>query len=183
MPDLSLFKKYSFHISIIAMILLVIGTFIQGGMAQKILFVVGAPILAFTAYLNGQKTLMTLQTVITLGAILAFFKNLPPIVRYSIMVGSSVAGIAYLIKINYYEKDKWWPMAGLGLIGIALGFATNAAAYPVLFNSLIGIGGILVAVYSAIGFFVLEDKIAVIWLILNIIFSINPMRIVISSLI
>lgn len=182
MPDLRLLEDYSLHISVVAMVLLVIGTFIQGGMTQKILFVIGAPILALTAYLNGQKMLMTLQTVITIGSILVFFEGLSPIVRYSIIIGSGIIGIAYLIKIDYYEKDKWWPMGGLGLLAMAFGFATNAAAFPILFNSFLLFGGALIAAYSAIAFFLLNDKIAVIWLILNIIFTINPTRIILSSL-
>ncbi|GAI38382.1 unnamed protein product, partial [marine sediment metagenome] len=161
----------------------VAGTIVEGGsLEQKLLFVIGAPILGFTAYLNKQKMFVTLQIVIVIGAILAFFGSLPASLRYAIMVGSGIFGIGYLIKVNYSKEDVWWPLGGLGLLSIAIGLTTNAVAYPLLFNSLLGTGGVLIALYSAIGFFHLKVRIAAIWLILNVIFSINPLRIVFSQI-
>ncbi len=183
MSLLKVLTKYSLIIGIIAMVLLVVGTVLEGGsLLQKLLFVIGAPALGFTAYLNKQKMFITLQTVVTIGAILAFFGNLPAILRYVVMVGSGVFGIGYLIKTDYFKEDVWWPLGGLGLLSIAVGFATNTAAYPILFNSLLGAGGVLVALYSAIGFFYFKVRIAAIWLVLNIVFSINPLIIVFSQI-
>ena len=183
MTLMDLLRKHSLVIGIIAMILLVIGTIVEGGsLLQKLLFVIGAPVLGFTAYLNKQKMFITLQIIVSIGAILAFFGDIYTILRYTILVGSAIFAIGYLIKINYYKKDLWWPLGGLGLLSIAVGFATNAIAFPILFNSLLAAGGILVAIYSAIGFFHFKVRIAAIWLILNIIFSINPLRIVFSQI-
>lgn len=183
MSLLDVLRKRSLIIGIIAMILLVVGTLVEGGsLLQKLLFVIGAPVLGFTAYLNKQKMFITLQIVVTIGAILAFFGNLPSFLRYTIMIGSGIIVVGYLIKTNYFKEDVWWPLGGLGLLSIAVGFATNAVAYPILFNLLLGTGGVLVALYSAIGFFHLKVKIAAIWLVLNVIFSINPLIIVFSQI-
>jgi hypothetical protein len=180
----NILNKNSLIIGIIAMILLVIGTIVEGGsLLQKLLIVIGAPVLGYSAYLNKQKMFLTLQTVATIGAILAFFNNLPILLRYIIMVGSGIIGIGYLIKTNYLKEDSWWPLGGLGLLSIAVGFATDALSYPILFNSLLGFGGILVAIYSAVGFFHLKVKIAIIWFVLNIMFSITPMIIIFSQII
>jgi len=177
MALLDALKRFSLPIGITAMILLVIGTFMPGGsLQQKVLFVIGAPTLGLTAYLNKQKMFTVLQAVVTMGAILGFFSTAPAILRYAIMLGSAALGIGYLIKVNYSKEDKWWPIGGLGLLGFAFSFATNAIAYPVMFNLLIIIGGILMAIYSAIGLFKLKVKIAAIWLILNILLIINPLR-------
>ena len=174
-------NRHSLTIGVIAMVLLIIGTLVEGGtLVQKLLFVIGSPILGLTAYLNKQKMFTTLQIIVTIGAILAFFNNISVILNYAVMISSSLFGLGYLIKINYFKEDMWWPVGGLGLLIIATGFATSAVDYPIMFNSLLGIGGILVALYSAIGFFHLKVRIAVIWLILNVVFSINPLIIVFS---
>lgn len=176
-------EKWSLKIGICAMILVVLGTLVEGGsLIQKLLFVIGAPVLGFTAYLNKQKMFTTLQAVVTIGAVLAFFGGVPAILKYVIMAGSALFGVGYLIKTNYSKKDVFWPLGGIGLLSIAFGLATNAMAYPVLFNSLLMAGGILIAIYSAIGFFHLKIKIAAIWLVLNIIFATNPAIIVFSRI-
>lgn len=180
--NLNLMKKYSLHIGIFAMVLLVAGTISEGGsLIQKLLFLFGVPLLGLSAYLNKQKMFTVLQAVVTIAAILAFFQNIPDVLRYLLMLGSGLVGIAYLIKINYFKEDIWWPIAGLGLMSIAAGFATNAVTYSVLFNSFLAAGGILVAFYSGIGFFHSKVRIAIIWLVLNILFAANPLLIVFHS--
>jgi len=183
MREKSDMAKYSLIIGIPAMILLVVGTIVESGsLLQRLLFVIGAPVLGLAARLNRQKMFLILQIIATIGAIFAFLSNLHTFSRYAIMVGSGILGVGYLIKTNYFKEDAWWPLGGLGLLSIAIGFATDATAYPILFNSLIGAGGVLVALYSAIGFFHLKVKIASIWLVLNIIFSINPLITVFSQI-
>jgi hypothetical protein len=177
-------RKYSLTIGIIAMVLLVAGTFVEGGsLLQKLFFLFGAPALAFTAFLNKQKMFMMIHIIVTIGSVLAFFTDIPYILRYSVLIGSGLLGIGYLVKIRYSKEDSWWPLGGLGLLSIAVGFATNAAAYPILFNFLLAFGGILVAAYSAVGFFRLKIRIAAIWLVLNMIFSVSPVIFVLSSLV
>ena len=179
---MEILRKYSLGIGIVAMILLAAGTFVEGGsLLQKLLFLIGAPALAFTAYLNKQKMFMIIQIIATIGSALAFLTSFSDILRYSVMIGSGFLGIGYLIKIKYSKEDVWWPLGGLGLLSIAIGFATNAIAYPVQFNFLLASGGILVALYSAIGFFHMKVRIAAIWLVLNIIFSISPILFLLST--
>ena len=69
------------------MVLLIIGTLVEGGtLVQKLLFVIGSPILGLTAYLNKQKMFTTLQIIVTIGAILAFFNNISVILNYTVMI-------------------------------------------------------------------------------------------------
>lgn len=176
-------RKHSLAIGMAAMVFLVIGTAVEpGSLLQKIIFVIGAPVLGFTAHLNGQKMFAVLQVVVAIGAVLAFFDWLPPVLKYAIMIGSGLAGVGHLLKINYSKEDMWWPLGGLGFLSIAAGFATSPVASPLLFNFLLGAGGLLVALYSAIGFFHLKVRIAAIWLVLNVIFSINPLLFVLSRI-
>lgn len=175
-------RRIALGIGIIAMILLVLGTISESGsLLQKIFFIIGAPVLGLTAYLNRQKMFVALQSVAAIGAVLAFFPAVIPELKYAIMIGISIIALCYLIKTNHYKKDPWGILGSLGLILIAIGFATNPLELPRLFGFLLGVGGIFVAIYSAIGFFYYKIRIAIIWFILNIIFSINPMLLLISK--
>ena len=174
--------QISIIIGIIAMILLVLGTFSEGGsLLQKILFVVGAPVLGLTAYINNQKMFVALQSVATAGAISAFFPSIITELKYLLMIGVAIVAVGYLIKVKHYHEDPWGILGSFGLILIAMGFATNPVEFSRPFGFLLGVGGISVAIYSAIGFFYYKERIAMIWLILNIIFSINPILLVISG--
>ena len=179
MSLVSRLKKHSLTISIGAMILIILGTLVEGGsLFQKLLFVIGAPFLGFAAYLNKQKMFTSLQIVVTIGAILAFCSFLLPLSKYIILVGAGIISIGYLVKTKFSREDPFWTIGGTGLLGLAFGLATDAVCFPILFNSLLVIGGVLIAVYSAIGFFWLKVKISLIFLILNVIFIINPLRII-----
>ncbi len=167
-------QKSILLVGLIAMILLVMGTFVEGGsFLQKILFVIGASVLGVVAYFNKQKIFTILQAVATIGAILAFI-SLAPTFRYGIMLGSAAIGIYYLIKKQSYKADPWGIIASLGLILFAIGLATNPLQSPIVWSLAFIFGGVLVATYSAIGFFKNKIKIAVIWLILNLLLTVNP---------
>lgn len=175
-------QNFILFIGILAMSGLVIGTFLEGGsLLQKILFLIGALALTVMAYTNKQKMFLVIEIVVSLSAILAFW-DIWSLIKYLIFIGGSIIGIGYLLKIKYSQQDKWWFIGGLGLLLIAAGFATNPITYPILFNVFLGLGGIFVALYSALGLFLLKVRIAAIWLILNIFFSINPMIIILSKL-
>jgi hypothetical protein len=167
-------KNIFLFAGILAMIGLVIGTFLQGGsLAQKILFLIGASALMLLAYVNRQKMFLVIEIVIVLSAVLAFWDT-ASLIKHLIFMGTSIIGVNYLVKINFSREDKHWPIGAFGLLLLAAGFATDAVVYSVLFNVFLGLGGILVAIYSGIGVFLYKNKIAWIWLILNIFFSVNP---------
>lgn len=168
-------EKWSLVIGIIAMILIVIATLLEGGSdIQKILFVIGVPVLGIIAYINKQKMFTVLQSVGTIGAMLAFFPTIPEVVRYVILIGAGLLGVAYLFKSKYYKKDKFGWLGTIGLLSIAAGLATSATLYPMWFSAFLGVGGLTVAIYSTLNFFHYKVKIAIIWIVLNILFSANP---------
>ena len=167
--------KWPLVVGIIAMLLLVTGTLSEGGSTiQKILFVIGAPALGITAFMDKQKMFTALQTVATIGAVLAFFPEFPETLKYAVLLGAGIIGIFYLLKTRYYKEDRFGWLGSVGLLSIAAGFATNAVTYPVLFSVFLGAGGLIVALYSALNFYHYRVKIALIWIVLNILFSINP---------
>ncbi len=169
-------------IGIIAMVGLVIGTFLEGGsLIQKAIFLIGAVILTSVAYANKQKMFMIIEMVVSLSSLLALW-NVTAHAKYLIFIGASFLGVGYLIKIKLSKENGWWPIGALGLLLLAAGFATSAVNYPILFNSFLGFGGIIVAIYSAIELFLFKTRIASIWLILNVFFALNPMLIVFHKL-
>jgi hypothetical protein len=169
-------RRYSVHLGIVSMVLLVFGTLAPAGSpAQKLLFLLPAPVLGYTAYAAGQKMFTALQAVVSVGAVLAFFESVPSPLRYGLLVGCGLAGVAYLVSVDYIREDRWWPLGGVGIVVLSFGYSTSALAHPLLFNGLLGVGGILVAAYSALGYFHLRVKVAFIWLVLNVLFVINPL--------
>lgn len=162
-------------IGIIGMCVSVVGTLVEGGsILQKVLFLIGASCLISTAIYNSQKMFIALQGVILVGAVLGFFKEIPVEWKYVIMGGASILAIGELIRKKYFNKDPWGIAGSAGLFCIALGFAINASENPFIFNLLLLSGGIFVALYSAIGFFYYRVRISMLWLILNVVFAINP---------
>jgi len=167
------------YIGVAAMLALIIGVLSEGGsLFQKILFVSATPVLGVLAYVNKQKMLLSMQTILTISALLAFFSDIPDQIRYLLLVGIAVLSVGYLFRSGYYKKDPWGVIGSAGLLLIAAGYVTNATLYPLLFNSLLGFGGLLFAIYSGIEFWHYKVRIASLWFILNVIFAIKPLWIV-----
>ena len=158
------------------MVLSVIGTFVEGGsILQKVLFLIGASFLITTAFYNKQKMFVALQAVILVGAVLGFFPAVHTGVKFWLMASSAVVAVAYLVSGKYFKTDPWGIAGSLGLFCIALGFAMNAEQSPSLFYALLLGGGLFVALYSGVQFFYYRVRISMLWLILNVVFAINPL--------
>jgi len=175
-------KNFFLYFGIFGMILLLVGVFSEpASLLQKLLFLTGAVILTIVAFKSKQKMLSILQVIIVIGSSLAFFE-VDESLKYFILLGASILGVAYLISIKYYRKDPWGLACTVGLLMLAAGFATDAVEYPLQFGIFLGGGPLLVALYSFVDYFYHKVRISLIWFILNIIFAINPLLIVISNL-
>ncbi len=161
-------------VGLCAMTLLVVGVFLPGGsLAQKLLFVVGAPTLYFTARAGKQHLFMAFQLVVTLGALLAFVPQIPDMFRYLIMLSATGMAVVWLWGYHPNRGRLDW-LGVLGLALIAVGLATPATVYPMLFFATPGVGGLVVAVCAAVQ---IADgwRLGWIWLILNLLFAANPL--------
>jgi hypothetical protein len=169
-----------FYAGVFAMVLLIAGVFSEpSSLSQKTLFLSGSVVLAIVAYLNRQKMLLSLQVITTVGSILAFLE-LVEIFKYAVLFVASVLVIAYLLINKIFKTDPWSMICTIGLILIAVGYVTDAGTSPILFGLTLGLGGLLVAFYSFLDYYYKKNGISVIWLVLNIIFAINPILMVIS---
>lgn len=176
-------KKYEMEIGFIAMTMLIAGTFAEpSSLTQKLLFLIPGPMLAYTAYAADQKLFFGLQAVITTGVIMSFFPTVPYILNYAAVVGMGLIAVGYFTETQYIKIDRFWPIAGVGILLLAFGYSTNAAREPMYFNGLLASGSLLIAVYSYIGYHKLKNKVAGIWFILNILFFIKPASYVLTHI-
>ncbi len=169
-------QTISFFIGLIGMILLVVGTFLTPGeLLQKILFFSGTFLMTITAFTDRHKMYSTLEVVIIIGTVLAFFSGIGTELRYWIMGVPAVLAVIYLIKVKYFQKDTWGILASIALLCVALGFATDPGDLPILFHGLLAAGAVMLTIYSLIQFFYYKVRIALLFMILNAVFSINPL--------
>lgn len=176
-------KKHDTEIGIIAMIMLIAGTFAEpSSLTQKLLFLLPGPMLAYTAYAANQKLFFGLQAVITSGVIMSFFPAVPYILNYAAVVGMGLISVGYFTETQYIKIDKYWPIAGIGILLLAFGYSTNAAKEPIYFNTLLAMGSLLIAIYSYIGYHKLKIRVAGIWFLLNVMFIIKPASYVLTHI-
>jgi hypothetical protein len=161
-------------LGILAMVLLVVASTMEGGtFAQKVIFAVTPPVLLAVAYANGEMMLATLEVVVLAGALLAFLPSVALSLRMLALLGPAVLGVAYLVRIDYHERDRYWPIGGAGLLLLATGITVSGTA-PVLFDLLLVVGSVVLGAYSVLGFVVLGVRIQAIWVVLNLAFAVSP---------
>jgi len=171
-----LISNFMFVFGVVGMCVTIAGTFLEGGvLLQKIFFLSGALALTLTAIYNKHPLYMALQGVIIIGAVLGFFSNIATEYKYVILLIPTIAAIIYLIYESYFRRFPCAVSGAIGLVFIALGFSVDAVSNPWLFNLYLVIGGAGVALYSGAYFFHSKDRIAVLWFVLNVVFSINPL--------
>jgi len=165
------------------MVLLVIGsTLEEGTFLQRALFLIAPVILLAVAYYNREMMLTTLQVVILLGAVMAFVPALGLPTRMVVLMGAAVLSVAYLVRVDYLGKDRFWPIGGAGLLLLAAGF-TVSELHLLAFNVLLVSGSVLMGVYATLGLVVLRIRIMAIWIVLNVAFAITPgLRLVVMLL-
>lgn len=161
--------------SIAGMLLGIAGTVApQGTVLQRTLFLLSASILAVTAYRSDQTMLTVLQTVVTISAILAFIPGLGLQTRLLLVLGPAIIATGYLIRIGHRDVDPYWPIGAVGLLLLAGGLSLSGTA-PFVFNLLLATGASIISLYATVQYVVDDISIQIIWVLLNIVFMINPL--------
>lgn len=144
---------------ILGMLLIIPGIFLTR--EQRILFLLGALGMTLTALLEGHRLFTGLQLVILSGTLSAF-GDLSPLMKGIIPIGVSVPVLIYLHNKNLMDTGLR-RLGALALITLGVGFSLQ--------NSYIFfLGGGLISVFSFLEFRS-GFKPAIIWLILNLIFT------------
>ncbi len=167
-------KKYSLHIAIISMIWLVVGTFLTAGiLAQKLLFLIWAIGLLYSSYLQKNWVFTYLEVVALAGSLLAFF-FFDPIYKYIILGIIWIIIMWFVFKQKLLQKEKYWVFWILWLTMLALWYASNSGWNLAFFFWFLWLGSLFMCVYSACAIHFQKDKLAIIFLVLNILFMISP---------
>lgn len=157
----------------IGMLCFIIGTYaVPGSLFQRVLFLVGALILLGTALHTRQLLLVVLEIVVTLSTLLAFTPT-GPVVRLLIFGVAAIAGVVYLLSVNYRSVDPYWPIGAAGLIVLAAGLPISST-FPVLFDGLMATGAAVLAGYSFTVYYTNDVPVQLAWGIFNVIFTIRP---------
>lgn len=161
-------------VGVAAMLLLVGGsTLPEGLLLQKLLFLVAPVVLLAVAHVNDERMLEALEVVILAGSAMAFLPWLGLPVRLAVLGGLAALSVGYLVRIDYREQDRFWPIGGLGLVLLAAGFAVSDANL-LAFNALLSVGSLVAGIYATLAFLVLGIRIQAIWIVLNVAFAITP---------
>jgi len=146
---------------------------------RQCFFTGGAAILLITAILSKQRVFIILQVILLISSVLGFLSFIPMAFIYMIM--SLVLGIAIgnLFTDRYFHEDHWAFLGLFGFTALAIAFS-GIVSSDFLFNLMLAAGGIFISVYALIRFLGHKVWIASIWLILNIVFCINPILLLLA---
>ncbi len=143
-----------------------------GTMTQKVLFLLSTPLLTTSAYVADQRMLFLLQLIVTENAILAFV-DLSLTIRAVLLVVPAVAVAGYLLYVDEFADDRYWPVGWLGLLLLAAGFSV-AGVMTFHANVFLLAGPALIALYSLLGYVATGASVLLIWVVLNIALGIPP---------
>jgi membrane-associated HD superfamily phosphohydrolase len=131
----------TFYVAIVAMIVLVFAvSFLNfGSLLQKILLLVGAFVLFLVAKFGNQKVLQSVELIVTIGAILAFF-DLAPLYALVIMLVAAIVLVVYLFSIEHYKKEPIGAIGSVGFILLAIGLSFNTGSNPLITGFSLGFG-------------------------------------------
>lgn len=148
--------------AIVGMLITITGVMLKVPQYQSICFASGGCFLLFSSYLSRQWLYFTLQIVVIIGALSNLF-TLPFMVKAALPVA-----LAMIILIYFYFKEML--KNATNFIG-AIGVMILACGYAILHPMIYFVGGVVLSIYSGLN--VLQGvKVAWIWLILNVVFSV-----------
>lgn len=163
----SLVKSIKFdHIllsGIAGFIILITGTWLPLGIEQKSLFFMGASILLFASMASAHRFFVVLQTVAFIGTLTAFL-DIPFWVKFSIPLLAGAIAIFILVREGKCQTWDAW-VGTLGLVGIALGYATSEPPFYCL-------GALFLVIFSAVEF-KKGHSLGLIFALLNLFFFIS----------
>lgn len=154
-------------IGVIGMLIVLVGVYLTGReKLQKHCFLWGSVLLLVPALMVYDKVFISLETILILGAVVAFtpFKKY---IKAVIPIILGIAALGWMYATNAFAD--WSSFAG------AAGFLTLAVGYAISHPLIYLLGSLCLIVYSTAGWLA-GSNIALIWLILNIVFAIGAIK-------
>lgn len=154
---------FNIGLSIVALIILCIATLLPVSLEQKMLMTAGTSLLALSAVLEKDLFFATLQGIAMFGTLLAY-TSLAMYIKSGAVIVLAIGAMIYFLK-KETQKDFTVKIGAAALVALGVGFALSN---PIVYL----IGGVLIATYAYFSFR-RGVQIALIFLILNIVFTIT----------
>ena len=158
-------KKYlNTSLGILGLTLTIIGTFLDPNLIQKTFFISGASLLLVSSILEKASFFIILEIIVLAGTLVAFFP-ISTIAKAGVPVTLSIVSIIYLAKQGILH-DRVNIVGCLGLLFLATGFAISN---PIIYF----LGGLTLSIYSYLSYRVSQLTIALLFAILNAVFTVT----------
>ena len=174
-------SNISFIIGIFAMLLLIyaISFLSLGSMLQRLLLFAGALMLLAVAYAHKQRVLIAVELVVVTGGIVSLLPISLAVVLIT-MTTVSLILIGYLFKVGHYKKEPIGIFGTLGFLMLAFGYAMNFGANTLYAAVGLGLGAVLLMLYSTMHYYLYKVRVQIIWAVLNAAFAISPLLFLLS---
>ncbi|MBN2690062.1 MAG: hypothetical protein JXR42_05670 [Gammaproteobacteria bacterium] len=153
-------------LGVIGLTAFVIGTFYPPSFLQKVLYLVGALLLTSSAALDKNIFFTVLEVVVVVGTFIAFFP-LSALIKAGVPAALTLLAILYLWHMEEI-KNLLGILGCIGLLLLAAGFATSESIVYFF-------GSLVLSTYSIIVFLKNKDKLAMIFVILNVFFALGSL--------
>jgi hypothetical protein len=168
-----LIKRFGLALGIVGLGLAIIGNLYPDTQTQKVLYLLGGILLTITAVIEGQAYFIALEAIVIVSASLAF---IPGYFFLKAMLPLALTALFLLyLNRNPHSTEKVDHLGTCGLVLLALGYAIT---HPLLYLA----GGIVLTVYSYRAYRA-GVSIALLWAVLNAVFSLTAFYAVYSRLI
>jgi len=158
-------KWTSINIGAIGLLCAIVGNLYPATMLQKYLYLAGGVLLMISALLEKQEYFIALEVVVIVSALLAFLPELAWL-KMGVPLLLSLFSIAYLYSRGLLNS-------ALSLLGVA-GLVFLGLGYAILNPVIYLLGGVVLTAYS-LGSYFKGVGIALLWAILNAIFSVTAL--------
>ena len=175
--------NFSIYLTSFSVILLISGLLFlkEGSRLQNAVFLIGAALIAISAFESKNHMVTFLEAIIILGIITAFFPLISLSVHLLMILLPALGVIAFLSYAGYYRKERINAIATASLICFAFGFSLNAPSYVTVFSLFLSLGSFLFVVYGSLSFYMYKGNMQVPLVVLNAIFGVSSFILFLSS--
>ncbi len=170
------FHSLNFWIGMAAMVTLVFAiNFISfGSLTQKMILTAATFVLLVVAITSVQRLLIAVEATLLIGNFLAFLDLGGYLTLAILLAGAGI--LLWKIGREPGPRLEWtWLLGTVAFLLLAIGYALNNGTMPLIAGFALGFGSLLFAAYSLAMVLLYKVRIQLVWLLLNVFFSITPL--------